>query len=241
MNNRKEIFTTGYPKSGNTWLWRLLCEIFDAPLQNNDNLPITYIFPKERDREKYVVRKLHMPMDKDLPTYSIYSDDIRERCKKGYLIFIHRDPRSVVCSSMNFKNDFDLKKAVISLCDESNSDIMIYSHYLKWVNSYLEQKENCDVIIKYEDLLENPLCELRKIVDVIETNINDNKIKEAININNFDQLKKENPTFYWKGKTDTWKEYFNQEMGKYLTVYMGDFMLKYGYIASLDWWKELKK
>ena len=96
--NRIEIFITAYPKSGSTWTWRLLCDIFDAPLQNDYGQKINYIFPKERDNNKYVIRKLHMPYDSSLPTYSIYSDNLRERCKKGYLIFIHRDPRSVICS-----------------------------------------------------------------------------------------------------------------------------------------------
>ena len=67
----KEVFTTGIPKSGNTWLNRLLSDALRAPLQNDHDEPIQYYGLDDYD-DKYVVRKLHMPWDSEIQAYHCY-------------------------------------------------------------------------------------------------------------------------------------------------------------------------
>ena len=93
----KEIFTTGYPKSGNTWLIDLISYMLEAPSSKDVNIK-----PKTLKDDKYVVYKLHIPQDPELPSYYCYTDELRDRIKKGELIFIHRDPRSVMVSAWHY-------------------------------------------------------------------------------------------------------------------------------------------
>jgi hypothetical protein len=234
--NAKEIFTTGVPKSGNTWLNRLLSDMFQAPLQNNHDEPVEY-YGINHYRDNYVIRKLHMPYDPELSAYHCYDDNIRERCKKGTLIYIQRDPRAVMVSAMHYRGQNDLAGVIKQQCREYKPHAT-QNAYEAWCNSYLEHPENCDYIVKYEDLHKQPIEELQNIFGIVTgKSIQDSWIEQVIERQSFDNVKNEDKHFYFKGKPDTWKRYFNYETGKYITEKLGEFMLKNDYISSLNWYK----
>jgi hypothetical protein len=229
-----EIFTTGYPKSGVTWLNNLLGDMFQCKVTDvNNNIARDFTNGKESE---YQVLKLHMPYDKNIQSYYCYEDQVRERCKKGKLIFIHRDPRAVFISAMHYRQvkEYDIYKEY-GLQDYYNHTC---THYEAWVNSYLES-DKADYILTYEDLHKNSLFELAEIQHLFNVNHSREYIDKVIKRHTFKNYSENR--FYWKGKIDTWKQYFTQDMGKFITQKLGNFMLKHNYIQDMQWWKELPK
>lgn len=235
--NAVEIFTTGVPKSGNTWLNRLLSDLFHAPLQNNHDEPIQYYGVGEY-REDYVIRKLHMPWDSNIQAYYCYDDDIRERCAKGWLVFIHRDPRAVMVSSMHYRNSTDLAGVINQQCREYMPGAT-QNAYEAWVNSYLKS-DKANYIITYEELHRNPV----DFLYAVYSQIDDEKVdrtyfEDVVERQSFKNIHHENEKFYRKGEVNDWKNYFTYETGKLITSKLGEFMFTYGYINDMEWYKDL--
>jgi len=233
----KEVFTTGVPKSGNTWLNRLLSDLFKAPLQNNHNEPIQYYGIGEYQTD-YVIRKLHMPWDAEISAYHCYDDDIRDRCVKGTLVFIHRDPRAVMTSAMHYRNSTDLM-GVIKQQTREYKPQATQNAYEAWVNSYL-QSDKADFIITYEGLHDDGVAILRRIYEkVAGVSPDDGWVEDVIARQSFKKIQSENTDFYWKGRKDSWREFFKYEHGKFITEKLGEFMHLHGFIDDLNWYKEL--
>tara|TARA_B100000287_G_scaffold30110_1_gene28321 strand:- start:894 stop:1262 length:369 start_codon:yes stop_codon:yes gene_type:complete len=96
------------------------------------------------------------------------------------------------------------------------------NHYLSWKNKNWE-----GLFIKYEDLHNDTFNNLKKILvfikKYIEIEIDENKIKEVINISSFNNLSKieqtlgfkENPSkerFFRKGLIDEWKKSLSKDL-----------------------------
>ena len=126
------------------------------------------------------------------------------------VIQIVRDPRNVVTSLLNYfeKKDyqeakefiFDEKKIIglnLSLKEQNklkdNNIITLISSWKTHFNSWKNFKKN-HLLIKYENLIDNPESEFEKIrkylVKKLNLSISDQKFKKAINSNSFDNLKK---------------------------------------------------
>ena len=239
--NAAEVFTTGIPKSGNTWLDRLLSDMLSAPAQCNHDEPIDYYGIGDY-KDDYVVRKLHMPWDPEIQSYHCYSDDIRERCLKGKVVFIHRDPRGVMVSAMHYRNTEDLM-GVIKQQTRDYKPQATQNAYEAWANSYLES-DKADVVVTYEDLFRNGVPTLERIINAVRRD-GDVFTREWLSAvyerQSFDNIKHENTDFYWKGRPDTWRSYFTYDTGKLITEKLGEFMLLHGFETDLDWYKELRK
>jgi len=121
------------------------------------------------------------------------------------VIHIVRDPRNVVTSLKHHYSIPDYEKAKEFLFDEKrvifgNFDKKDYplptllaswkTHYLSW-----KQVKQNYLLIKYEDLLNNPIKEFSKISDylsnLLTVKISEKKIKNSIKSNSFYNLKKE--------------------------------------------------
>ena len=121
------------------------------------------------------------------------------------VIHIVRDPRNVITSLKHHYSIPDFEKAKEFLFDEKrvifgNFDKKDYplptllaswkTHYLSWKQVKLNY-----LLIKYEDLLNNPIKEFSKISDylsnLLTVKISEKKIKNSIKSNSFYNLKKE--------------------------------------------------
>ena len=121
------------------------------------------------------------------------------------VIHIVRDPRNVITSLKHHYSIPDFEKAKEFLFDEKrvifgNFDKKDYplptllaswkTHYLSWKQVKLNY-----LLIKYEDLLNNPIKEFSKISDylsnLLTVKISETKIKNSIKSNSFYNLKKE--------------------------------------------------
>ena len=107
------------------------------------------------------------------------------------------------------------------------------------------------LIIKYEDLLINPLIEIKKIIKYLNNFINfkcnEEKIKNIINSTSFEIMKKKETengfheavmdktglnkiNFFNLGKENRWEKYLNEEEERYIKEKLGNEMKELGYL-----------
>lgn len=109
----KQIYIIGYPKSGNTWLARLLGDYLDSPVVRwNNALPIA----AEGDDRKgeYRIYQLHLhPIKSDSADFIEGPHILNLNAYNGEkVVYIVRDPRDVVVSAMHYWGIESLEKAI---------------------------------------------------------------------------------------------------------------------------------
>ena len=185
-----EVYTTGFPRSGNTWLDRLLSDLLSAPLQTKPKEVIEF-FGAKRDGN-FIVRKTHW-----------YSSQYNQ---KGYygnpskMIWIQRDPRDMAVSVMFYRGVFpDLMGVLKSIClgGRPHPEIPLVG-YRGFVEGWLEY-DKYDYLTKYELLHSQPETELTNMCNIIGTSVSLDKIKQVISNQSFENKQKEEKEIY-KGR-----------------------------------------
>ena len=125
------------------------------------------------------------------------------------VIHIVRDPRSIITS---LKNHFSLdseEEAMEMMFDEETWSWLKYkdsvpNHFSSWSNHYNSWKRfpNNNILIRYEDILENPKKEILKIADYLkkffQLNLNEKIVVSIVKKTSFENFKKneKNGRFY---------------------------------------------
>jgi len=151
-------------------------------------------------------------------------------------IYIVRDPRNVITSisnhySLNIKEAKNFILTNVALCsgnnneDKENNIATVLGSWGDHYNSWTQNDKNL-LIIRYEDLLDNPQLEIKRIINFISKyikfEINNKKISNIIQSTSFENLKnlekkgtfKESPfniekkkiNFFHLGKANNWKK-----------------------------------
>ena len=174
------------------------------------------------------------------------------------IIYIVRDPRNVITSVLNYFNKKDYNDALNFLKDEkkilggSNEDFGIPTIISSWSNHYNSWKklDKNYLLIKYENLLNKPEIEFKKITDYLETvgkfKFKNNEISLAIENTKFNKLssqedqwgyngnsptnKKLNKKFFNLGPDNKWQKILNQEIKNKIEDIFGKEMKELGYL-----------
>lgn len=173
------------------------------------------------------------------------------------VIHIVRDPRNVVTSLKHHYSIPDYKKAKEFLFDErkiiiGNFDKKDYplptllaswkTHYLSWKQVKLNY-----LLIKYENLLNNPIQEFRKISNylskLLTVKISEKKIENSIRSNSFNNLKKmeesngfgefithDNKKFFNLGPKNNWETLLERKTADEIKDKFKNEMKELGYI-----------
>jgi len=173
------------------------------------------------------------------------------------VIHIVRDPRNVVTSLKHHYSIPDFEKAKEFLFDEKriifgNFDKKDYplptllaswkTHYLSWKQVKLNY-----LLIKYEDLLNNPIKEFSKISDylskLLTVKISEKKIENSIRSNSFNNLKKmeelngfgefiahDNKKFFNLGPKNNWETLLERKTADEIEDKFKNEMKELGYI-----------
>lgn len=176
-------------------------------------------------------------------------------------IYVVRDPRSLVESFSNYykiNKDAAIKsitsKELVSgagfIKNKQNNVFTIIGSWSDHYNSWTKANANL-LILKYEDLLIDPLKELNKIIVFLKKfivfNYNDFKIQNIISSTSFENLEKmEKETgffevadiennqnkikFFNKGKQNDWRKYLNENEIEYISSKFNYEMKELGYI-----------
>jgi hypothetical protein len=232
LKGKHEVFTTGFPRSGNTWLNRLLSDMLGAALQTKPGEVIEYFGANHSGN--YVVRKTHF--------YAHEYDGYGYFKKRGKMVWIQRDPRDMIVSIMFYRgvepNLLDTMKSVFVNQYKPGVPAIGYRAFMEgWLAS-----EHYDATVKYEELHENPVPALQRIHKALTGKRMMNKDAEGISWRQrFDRWKSRYEHSMRKGVVGDWQSGFRQMHGKFMSENIGDLMLSQGYIDDLDWWRELPK
>lgn len=238
-----------YPKSGNTWVRSFLTNYFS----NEDNFSFEQLRKIDKFPRNELFKQLNINPDnfKNIAAnwiamqdfINLKNDNIYLKTHnamvtlnnsfkftnndntKGF-IYLVRDPRDVIISYSSHLN-ISLEKTLDVMIGDmsfSGKDVLLgswSSHYNSWKNSNFKK-----IIIKYEDLVNNPNQNFYKIINFLnEINnltINKEKINKSILNTNFTKLKeledkygfveKGKNDFFRKGKVGEWKKILDKKI-----------------------------
>jgi hypothetical protein len=173
-------------------------------------------------------------------------------------IVVLRDPRDVIVSLyyswiyshalnpqveemrallLNLPNEIDRWKFMIAFL---RADLRVY---ITWLSKTIDSA----LVIKYEDLLLNPVDEITKLIEWLGWNVPNNIIKEVVDRLSFqsksgrDNGKVDKYSHYRKGISGDWKNHFCIELGKYWEELYPNFLMEIGYEDNYQWWQFLPK
>lgn len=246
----QEVLVVGYPKSGNTWLTRLVAELIGCPVKGffeQPNNPEIAIEGNER-QSNYVVFKGHQSFNQ-----------VCGKIAKKHLIYVVRDVRDIAISGANFfkfhpeslidklickspiiggryyeqaflSEKSKIRKMIRTLDKGSISIPWCQTPWDEHIKKYLENEV---LIIKYEDLLESPRVECQKILSSIGIDRSIKQIDVAISNQSFKEAKKKYISSSDKRKNNLLREGKSGVWEKKLTMKQKDF-LKNRFFDTLD-------
>lgn len=246
------IFITSLPKSGSTWLSNMCSGLdgFDLFAPVKWNIYITEEWDDSRwdletdifkeFRNKLAVIRGH--------TWAIPKNlNVLTQSNLKYIIGV-RDPRDKLISeywhSRNFPRHWAHKQAHEQSIEEFISYKLESGEFeketLNWIRNWLENRDlTKSIVIRYEDMLNNPNTVLEKIFNFLGFKIEQKKIENIIEINSFDKItgrkrgENNDTKFVRKGVSGEWKTIFSKEQKLLFSKIGEDVIENLGYQSTL--------
>ncbi len=258
MENKKDLYIIGFPKSGNTWLARLIAEATNSNITVMDNKDILHKVENSDDRDgEYQIHKIH------------YTQDM-PRVLNAKKVYILRDPRDTFVSGFFnnhrfIKEDWILKSNVLKIFFDyevrgiskvwrgniiSRFKRYVYlflktvffspkrAHVGNW-NEHIRYWTSLEdiTVVKYEDLLEDTENKLREIFDKLNIEVSDEKLAQTIENQSFSKKKKafiekgdtKNASFMRSGKKESWRKLVDIKLQDKIESDHQEMMDRYGY------------
>ncbi len=214
------IWLASYPRSGNTYTRNILKEVYSMDSSYDD----------EPGWEGFDIVKTHF-----LP------ENVKGLKDDDKVVYLVRDGRDCICSLAHHMKDI-AKSGNHLIQNMSESTIAAEGSYFGgWSSHVFHWIRRADWVIRYEDLITDPIGEMEKLREFIE--LPDAKPE---NLPSFEKLKNSaNPygivkteweedkniaqKFYRKGKSGSWKEEMPEDIRHLFWSIHGDIMERLGY------------
>jgi hypothetical protein len=233
-----DLLKIGFPKSGNTWVHFLMANSIVGAAGRTDDVHFKNLKYWMAGSEKPPTRP---PVDgfprmrgtHDKPSEATY---LGEDTKVVYIV---RHPGDVMESFYHWRRDV-----------RADAEVGTFSEFLRsehgvqaWIDHVESWENRWDLLIKFEDLKQDPASQLNKVWNLIERDINESTVRYAVEQSSFEnmsQMEEEygrkkkagrnpNTEFMRKGESDHGDAYFDTEDRQYLENTAGDLMLRLGY------------
>lgn len=240
------LYVAGLPKSGTTWLEKMLGSFpgfVDIMIpeavayEQKHKQSHSFDFPEKifsRFHESLVVCKLHAHG-------SLHNYTLLEKAGLHYVV-LFRDLRDVAVSHVHYVQStayhpehpvykrLNTKEALMHFANT------LLPQFVAWVNSWHEHRaSSLSYILRYEDLLASPYEKFRDVVRHYNIQASDEEIKQIVDKNSFSNMKRNetgvdaSKSFFRKGQSGDWKNYFDDELDKVYDERLREFNELYGY------------
>lgn len=187
---KDDVFIVGYPKSGNSWCQNLITGIVYglSPAQAPDSV-VQDLVPDVHYKRYY--RRYKTPM--------FFKSHFLPRPDYRRVVYLLRDGRDVMVSYFRFLEILRAKnnQTVNFLDMVSNGDGLFQG--CKWhehVEQWLANPYNAEVlIVKYENLVNEPFLELSKLCNFINIEINEENLNRVIDEASFQKMRNKESQF----------------------------------------------
>lgn len=225
------IYVVEHPRSGATWLQRLLSDILRAPLYPGVGVTGEY-------------EPQYWGEGEPLKDYAIYKSHSRQR--QGATIFVYRDPRDVFVSAWKYNNRTGMtlyeKIEKYLTQDDFDPDQIQYGRYAGFMSIWYKTGL-AEASVRYEDLHIRPTATIgRAIEQAAGVKVSTIDINNAYFRHEFTHELSVHPELnhsMWQGKMGSWRDYFTRREADLVQSYLGDLMYDQGYITGPDWVHEL--
>ena len=253
LYSNKILFIAGLPKSGTSWLKKMLSEYpgyheimlpeankfeINTGGSHNFELPLDTF---TRFKNNLIVLKLHVHgsdnnvqllTNSNIPFIVIYRD-LRD-VALSYYFYVKQTPWH---PEYQYYSNLDVQAGLKYFSDSLLCD------YVQWIESWEKTRNNSlSLILRYEDLLARTETELIKVVKHLGLDISESKISSIIRANSFETLsggrnqgRESQNSFFRKGIAGDWKNYFDEDLKKIYKENIGEFLIKFKYENDLNW------
>lgn len=216
------VWLVSYPRSGNTYVRNILYHVFGKESSVYHKLPDRKV---PEDFADYPFVKTHL-LPNDLP------DNYRDRP----VVYILRDGRDAIVSEAWHRKDFHAPRSKVRYNMLEATLAAGGSHFGGWSHHVRTWLPQADVIIRFHDLLIDPLSEVEKIRAIAdlpraETDQLPTFLSQKMGTPKYGRVSREgrNRKFFRKGKAGSWKEEMPRWMQDIFWRYHGDVMEVVGF------------
>jgi hypothetical protein len=240
-----DTFLVSYPKSGNTWTRFLVANL----LHPDEPVTFTNIERIVPDNVKNTRKELaRIPRPRIVKSHEYFD------CRYKKLVYIVRDPRDIVVSYYHYhlktrviEDGFPLAQYVARFL---RGEVDAYASWNENVLSWLATRgESPDfLLLRYEDMMANPLAELRKIAAFLGLPRSEEQLAKAVERSSADRMRelekkeanvwintkktRKDIPFVRTAKSGGWKESLPADLAQQIESAWGPTMRKLGYALS---------
>lgn len=242
---KDDVFVVSYPKSGNTWVRFMLGNLF------YQDIPVTFenVECKVPDIYQSSGRYLEkLPRPRILKSHE-YLDPRYQQ-----LIYIVRDPRDVAISYYHYL----VKMRVIEDGDPFDAyvekfvsgDLDSFGSWGDNVGGWVGARKDKEgfLLLRYEDMLENPVQELEKVVGFLQCSASETQIRRAVELSSFERMQelekaaaggwkptrdsRQDKPFIRTGQMGGWRTQMSKQASDMIEQSWGDLMVNLGYVVG---------
>lgn len=247
-----DVIIVGFPKSGNTWLARLMGDALNRPIRGTEGAKPIAAEGEERGDDRGVVRQLHLTPSNDIddrryPGFIASPWAVNPKHYNGeHIIHIIRDPRDVALAIAHYW-EVNLDKVINEVMATGESPLWgtgWEQSVMAWRSSDVPHVET-----RYERLHADTLKEMTRLTNLFVLKPVNN-LEEVVQRQSFEEVKKRIETDgdlmtygkgiqrknMRKGIVGDWRETFTAEQKRAAFRVFGRLLIELGYESSPLWW-----
>ena len=247
------LFVAGLPKSGTTWLKKMLvsypgfAEVMPAPLA-------TYEWRKGESHSYELSDRTFSSLHDALVIMKLHvhgsDNNVRVLRDAGLrYVVLHRDLRDVAVSFCHYVKRTPWHGEHTLYRDLHIEDgLELFAKrtlpaYAEWVRTWRERRDpERSIEIRYEAMLDEPQVTLARVARLFELDASAGTIDRIIRENSFNRLSggrtsgvEGKASFFRKGVAGDWKNSFTDRLRELYRPVVGDLLVDLGYEHSLTW------
>ncbi|XP_053376099.1 sulfotransferase 1B1-like [Mercenaria mercenaria] len=226
-----DILLTSYPKTGTNWLWEMLVMVIAKSSKvtgDTKHLGMIEGVPAELTEGMQSPRLLNTHLKIKYFPKGVFE-------KKIKAVLLVRNPKDVAVSFYNHTYglkpyEYDGKfENYVQMFMRGETDYGSYPEYLREWQTFIRENPDFPVLVLYyEDLKRDCLCEMKKVCTFLEIDANEDLLKQIVDNCNIDKLRqsktdsmpeemkqhfltnilKKDFSIYRKGQVGDWKNWF---------------------------------